>query len=371
MGITSQTFRGDKTFENDIIANGIYLGRGNNSTITSNLSIGVGSKNFSTNTQSGAINNIAIGKNALTSLADGYNNNAVGNGALTNTNGGYNNNAFGFEALKGNTTGDNNSGFGESALLANSTGNHNTAVGYNSLINTTGSENTAIGSTSNVTASISNSTAIGFGATVSAGNTIQLGNTSVTSVRTSGALTTGTITYPNVHGTSGQVLTTSGTSGGAATWQTLSAVTTVGAISGTNSNGASISGSTINLTPADATNGGVLTNGTQTIQGEKRFDKAVTNSVAFNASAGTSINFSNSNLAYTTANPGAFTLTGIKDGGTYTLAVRGTSSGTASFTASGFTIVSLGNYSTISGKRTIYTFVVMGTEVYVSMVSEQ
>ena len=89
-----------------------------------------------------------------------------------------------------------------------------------------------------------------------------------------------------------------------------------------------------------------------------------------------SIDFSNSNLAYTTANPGnTFTLTGMKNGGTYTLAVQGTTSGTAAFTISGFTNVFLGNYASISGKETVYTFIVMGAsgsgKVYISMVSQQ
>ena len=66
----------------------------------------------------------------------------------------------------------------------------------------------------------------------------------------------------------------------------------------------------------------------------------------------------------------------MKNGGTYTLAVQGTTSGTAAFTISGFTVVSLGNYATVSGKETLYTFIVMGIsgsggKVYVSMVSQQ
>ena len=39
---------------------------------------------------------------------------------------------------------------------------------------------------------------------------MQLGNTDLTSVATSGKLTTGDVTYPNAHGNSGQVLGTSG-----------------------------------------------------------------------------------------------------------------------------------------------------------------
>jgi hypothetical protein len=94
---------------------------------------------------------------------------------------------------------------------------------------------------------------------------------------------------------------------------------------------------------------------------------SATNTTAFNAAAGTTINFANSNLAYTTASPGAFIIQGMKDGGTYTLAVQGTTSGTASFSSSGFTFLSANNGATIAGKQTLYTFVVMGTTVYVYM----
>ena len=57
---------------------------------------------------------------------------------------------------------------------------------------------------------LQNATAIGYNAKVDASNKIQLGNTDVTSVATSGKLTTGTVTYPNAHGSNGQVLGTNG-----------------------------------------------------------------------------------------------------------------------------------------------------------------
>lgn len=94
---------------------------------------------------------------------------------------------------------------------------------------------------------------------------------------------------------------------------------------------------------------------------------SATNTTAFNSGSATAILFNNSNLAYTSASPTAFFLQGIKDGGTYTLAVQGTTSGTASFTAVGFTFKSINNGATIGGKETLYTFVVMGTTVYVYM----
>jgi hypothetical protein len=99
---------------------------------------------------------------------------------------------------------------------------------------------------------------------------------------------------------------------------------------------------------------------------------ASTNTTAFNAAAGTSIDFTRSNLAYTTASAnvsGGFTLTGIKDGGTYTLAVQGATAGTATFTATGFTFRNVNNGITTASRHTLYTFIVMGTNVYFYMVT--
>jgi hypothetical protein len=78
-----------------------------------------------------------------------------------------------------------------------------------------------IGSSADVSSNaLSNATAIGYGASVTTSNTIQLGNTSVTNVNTSGTLTAGTVTYPAAHGNSGQVLSTTGS--GTLTWTTPS-----------------------------------------------------------------------------------------------------------------------------------------------------
>ncbi|HAV26623.1 MAG TPA: hypothetical protein DCX01_10640, partial [Bacteroidetes bacterium] len=65
---------------------------------------------------------------------------------------------------------------------------------------------------------------IGNGATVTASNTIQLGNTSVTNVKTSGTITAGAFTIPNTDGTANQVLKTDGS--GALTWSTPSTTAT-------------------------------------------------------------------------------------------------------------------------------------------------
>ena len=196
-------------------------------------------------------NNTAIGIGVLPSTTSGSNNTGLGSSALA-ANTGDNNVGIGFQALKLNTSGGNNIAIGQNAANSNLTGSNNVAIGFQTAFwatsdnitavgsmalnaekgagntalgvgagkvgsggpysNTTNSTflgyNTTTGKTTDVT--ITNATAIGYGATVTASNNIQLGNTTVTNVNTSGALTTGTVTYPIVHGTANQVLTTTG-----------------------------------------------------------------------------------------------------------------------------------------------------------------
>ena len=163
-------------------------------------------------------------------------NTVLGYQSLVNIVSGDNNTAMGFVSMNALTSGKYNTGMGSYALNANSVGDENTAVGQQSLQNTTSSGNTGIGSyslTTNisgynntaigyasdvVSGALTNATAIGAGAIVSADNTIQLGNLSVSDVKTSGRITAGTITYPNNSGTANQVLTTDGS--GVASWST-------------------------------------------------------------------------------------------------------------------------------------------------------
>lgn len=112
-------------------------------------------------------------------------------------------------------------------------------------------------------------------------------------------------------------------------------------------------------------NVGIGTSGTP--QAKLVVNGAAINNGAYNAATATTIDFANSNLAYTSASPGAFTLINLKNGGTYTLAVQGTTAGTASFTAAGFILKSMNNGPTMAGKETIYTFLVIGTKVYYYM----
>ena len=159
----------------DLTVNGIKVGRG--------------AGNVSTNT--------AIGTAALTSNTTGDSNTAVGMNALSaNTTGSYST-AIGLDALK-LSTGGFNTAFGAFALDKTTTGVNNTAIGPLALeYNQTGTLNTAIGYDAGVSSSytgLTNTTAIGNGAKVTASHTIQLGNTSVTDVKTSGNLTVNGIT---------------------------------------------------------------------------------------------------------------------------------------------------------------------------------
>jgi len=191
------------------------------SNTTGGYSTSVGAQSLYYNTTGGL--NTVVGAVAMFANTTGSNNTAFGNVALRSNTTGWHNSADGFASLFLNTTGSYNVAIGSYSSNNNSTGNNNTAIGYNSLnVNTTGSNNTALGYAAGVASgNLSNTTAIGNGATVTSSNTIQLGNTAVTDVKTTGIVTaTGFKTYS---GTSSQYLmadgsvssgTSSSTSGG-------------------------------------------------------------------------------------------------------------------------------------------------------------
>ncbi len=70
----------------------------------------------------------------------------------------------------------------------------------------------------------------------------------------------------------------------------VAGVNTVNTIAASSSaNGATISGTSITLTPADATNGGIVTNGAQTFAGAKTFNSTITGSISGNAGTATKL----------------------------------------------------------------------------------
>ncbi len=89
----------------------------------------------------------------------------------------------------------------------------------------------------------------------------------------------------------------------------------------------------------------------------------------YNAGASTVIDWSNSNVAYTSASCGSFTFSNMQDGGTYTLFVQGTTSATCSFAHSGLTVkLPPGHGATTGGTMTVYGFTRAGNHVFATWV---
>lgn len=140
-----------------------------------------GFQTFKSNTGAG---NSAFGYQAMLSNTTGFANTAAGQLSLLNNVSGNSNTAYGSQSLQNNISGFYNTAVGQ-ASLAGSKGNDNTAVGRFSFVSlTTGSGNTAIGSGANVSDStLSNVTLLGFLTVGTASNSVQIGNSSVTSVK--------------------------------------------------------------------------------------------------------------------------------------------------------------------------------------------
>ena len=158
--------------------------------------------------------NVGVGYGTTLGNATGTDNVALGRNALGNyyvSNSGSQNVGIGTDAGDYTTSGSRNVYVGVETGVHNQTGNDNTFVGFKA--------STSTGNRTNIN-NISNSTAIGANAVVAASNTIQLGNTSVTDVKTSGTITAGAVTYPKTDGANGQVLTTNGA--GTLTWAAAS-----------------------------------------------------------------------------------------------------------------------------------------------------
>jgi trimeric autotransporter adhesin len=151
-----------------------------NSTGSDNTATGQGA--LRANTEGGE--NTAIGAGALFANTTGSDNTASGEQALYSNTTGPDNTASGREALYSNTMGFDNTASGHQALQGNTTGSYNTGVGVGAgSDNTTGTKNTFIGYDADANADdYKNGTAIGDGATLTASNSIVLGNTGITKI---------------------------------------------------------------------------------------------------------------------------------------------------------------------------------------------
>lgn len=93
------------------------------------------------------------------------------------------------------------------------------------------------------------------------------------------------------------------------------------------------------------------------------------------SNAGAVIDFASGNLQYTSAGAGGYILYNMKSGGTYSLAVQGATGGACSFTAysgsgTGALTVKTGpiNMTKTANKHMLFTFMVMGSFVYVASI---
>lgn len=96
---------------------------------------------------------------------------------------------------------------------------------------------------------------------------------------------------------------------------------------------------------------------------------AIVSKAPVDIASSVAVNFASNNLQYTTTSCGAFTLSNMVSGGTYTLAVQGGAATACSFTAAGFTVhTGAATLTPTATKHILFTFLVMGTHVYVASV---
>ncbi len=283
-----------------------------NTAINNSVLVGFNARPLANN----ANNEIVIGYNAI---GNGTNTVTLGNSSITSvkTSGAFNAPIYSStpQAL---TAGSNISWNPMSGLNASVTLNANSTLAFSelppvgssgtliitqptsggtfSLTLPTATTNRVLGSSSGITLSSTNSAkdilsfyydgnafywnlGNGYGSTQTVNATNIVGGSAGAVLYQSGAGVTGF----TAAGTSGQVLTSAGT--GAPTWTTPNS-TSVGSISGSSTaNGASITSGVLNLAPADAINGGVVTTGSQTFAGAKTFSNDINVNGAATANA--------------------------------------------------------------------------------------
>jgi hypothetical protein len=184
-----------------------YFGASGTVSLTSRIRNTIFGSNVVTLMTTGS-KNTCFGRQCGNAITTQTNNTYVGGGAGQTKSGSFNT-AVGFVSQQIASSSQYNTSLGYQAHL-NSGGNYNTAIGVNALTPaiSTANNNTAVGNTAGFTCKASsncsffggsadqdvntstytNSTAIGNGSMINASNQMVLGNSSVTSVKTSGAM---------------------------------------------------------------------------------------------------------------------------------------------------------------------------------------
>jgi len=177
----------DATFSEDILVNGVNLGRGGGSVGT----------------------NTRLGFGSLGSNTSGAENTSVGYLSLQNNTVGGSNTVLGYGSMAANTSGSQNIAIGNTTLVSNTTGNTNIAIGgqagrYTSsaAANTNSSNSIFIGYDTRASAdSQANQIVIGHNAIGNGSNTVTIGNSSITNTYLRGTVQltdTGTASSINI-----------------------------------------------------------------------------------------------------------------------------------------------------------------------------
>ena len=185
-----------------------------NSTTTGEDNTSIGYNSLCTNVSGKS--NSAIGSYALNFNTTGYENTCVGissgyanttgirnsymgtGGLFSNTTGSYNTGA-GYYGLYSNIDGSYNTALGPYSLYYNSTGSYNTGLGTNALYgNYTGNYNVALGYNAGsstgpyyIYTGLTNAISIGYNSQATSSNMIQMGNSSIQQMNTSGTIGVG------------------------------------------------------------------------------------------------------------------------------------------------------------------------------------
>ena len=333
----------------DATVNGLSLGKGPGP-IISNTVFGL---NALANNTIGMFNT-ALGRFTLNSNTAGSHNIAIGDSGLNKNTIGNANVALGFESLKEITDGESNIGIGYGTLKSILSGDSNIAIGSSSLskiTNETG--NTVLGS--GALWQLQNgsyNTALGYQAGLYFGAGISAMTATSNSIYI-GAASKGL----NATGSNNEIVIGNDAIG------LGSNSVVIGNVSTTKS---TIYG---NLLLGSTTDNGIAK---LQVTGAVTVDGAITNKTSNNEGNDTTIDFSLSNIAYTATTSNAITITNIKDGGIYNLVSTAlTVSNKINFTLPlGFTLRDMGTVNRSNGKIHMYRFVVAGTNVLVTMSTE-